>query len=337
MKKMLQKAAAAAVFLTLTAAMTVTASAAMWRNDDAGTWYEYDDGTYAKGGWVWIDSDGDGLSECYYFNDSGYVLKDTTTPDGYQVNAMGAWVVGGVVQTQSGSTGTGSGSQTDNSSNSWGWYYYDPNWYENDETLSEGDKAYYHFSEHYFKSGSHSGDYLKQVEEQYARIEANPSNETASKEMAWVEVPVWKLKNNQKVPGTARIQVLSSIADEVKQIFTEIYNGPEQFPINSIGGYAWRDNGLNSNHSAGLAIDINPDQNPQVREDGTVIVGNKWEPGVNPYSIGKDSDVVKAFGAHDWSWGAGFTTKDYMHFDWCFDWEYDYDFSDDFGWLSFGW
>ena len=65
----------------------------------------------------------------------------------------------------------------------------------------------------------------------------------------------------------------------------------------------------------GLAIDINPDQNPQVRADGTVLVGSKWEPGVNPYSISRDSDVVKAFGAHGWNWGAAFSTKDYMHFD----------------------
>ena len=50
--------------------------------------------------------------------------------------------------------------------------------------------------------------------------------------------------------------------------------------------------------------------------DGTVLVGNKWEPGVNPYSIGRDSDVVKAFGKYGWTWGAMFSTKDYMHFEW---------------------
>lgn len=102
----------------------------------------------------------------------------------------------------------------------------------------------------------------------------------------------------------------------MKAIFTEIYNGPEQFPIQSIGAYSWRGNGLGSYHSAGMAIDINPDQNPQVRMDGTVLVGNKWEPGVNPYSIGRDSDVVKAFGKYGWTWGAMFSTKDYMHFEW---------------------
>ena len=53
---------------------------------------------------------------------------------------------------------------------------------------------------------------------------------------------------------------------------------------------------MGSNHSLGLAIDINPDANPQIDTDGkTVLVGNKWEPSVNPYSISRDSDVVKAF------------------------------------------
>ena len=65
-----------------------------------------------------------------------------------------------------------------------------------------------------------------------------------------------------------------------------------------------------------FAIDINPDANPQIDTDGTtVLVGKKWEPGVNPYSIGRDSDVVKAFGKHGWTWGAGFSRADMMHFD----------------------
>ena len=78
--------------------------------------------------------------------------------------------------------------------------------------------------------------------------------------MVSVEIPVWRLRNGQKVAGTTHVQVLSSIANDVKEIFTEIYNGPEQFPIESVGGYNWRSNGLGSNHSSGTAIDINPTQ-----------------------------------------------------------------------------
>ena len=51
-------------------------------------------------GWQWIDTDANGVSECYYVGDDGAVLKNTTTPDGYLVNEQGAWIVDGVVQTQ---------------------------------------------------------------------------------------------------------------------------------------------------------------------------------------------------------------------------------------------
>ena len=39
------------------------------------------------------------MAECYYFAPNGYVLTNTTI-DGSEVNADGAWVVNGVVQTQ---------------------------------------------------------------------------------------------------------------------------------------------------------------------------------------------------------------------------------------------
>lgn len=202
---------------------------------------------------------------------------------------------------------------------SWDWLWggsYDPLWYEKDESLSEGDKTAYHYIYTYQDYSLRTDEHFLQVEEQYNRIAANQTAETAAAEMVWVEGPVWRLRNGQKTADTARVQVLSSISEEVKAIFTEIFQGPEQFPISSIGGYSWRSNGLNSYHSAGLAIDINPDQNPQVKADGTVLVGSKWEPGVNPYSISRDSDVVKAFGKYGWTWGAAFNTKDYMHFEW---------------------
>ena len=55
------------------------------------------------GQWQWQDVNGDGISECYYYDDNGAMLTNTTTPDGYTVDSNGAWVVNGVVQTQSSS------------------------------------------------------------------------------------------------------------------------------------------------------------------------------------------------------------------------------------------
>lgn len=51
-------------------------------------------------GWQWMDNNGDNVSECYYVQDDGSILKGTTTPDGYTVNEQGAWVENGVVKTQ---------------------------------------------------------------------------------------------------------------------------------------------------------------------------------------------------------------------------------------------
>ena len=72
----------------LTAAMTatagITAFAGEWKSNDTGWWWLNEDGTF----------------ECYYFGDDGYMLSDTTTPDNYQVNKDGAWIVDGGVQLQ---------------------------------------------------------------------------------------------------------------------------------------------------------------------------------------------------------------------------------------------
>ena len=43
-------------------------------------------------GWEWIDKDNDGVAYCYYLDSNGDAYIDRTTPDGYVVNAEGAWV-----------------------------------------------------------------------------------------------------------------------------------------------------------------------------------------------------------------------------------------------------
>ena len=75
-------------------------------------WYQFDDGSYPKGRWAWIDTDNDGMAESFYFDENGYVLRNTTTPDGYQVNRIGAWVVGGEVKQKAGGETKNSSSGT---------------------------------------------------------------------------------------------------------------------------------------------------------------------------------------------------------------------------------
>ena len=100
MKKKLFTAVIAGV---MAMAMSMTALAAGWQKNDTGWWYATNDaGTqWHANGWQWIDGNGDGTAECYYFDGNGYMLAGTTTPDGYEVNADGAWVSNGTVQTKS--------------------------------------------------------------------------------------------------------------------------------------------------------------------------------------------------------------------------------------------
>ena len=51
--------------------------------DVSAWWYDNGDGTFPISTWMWIDGNDDGIAECYYFDDTGRMLSDTVTPDGY--------------------------------------------------------------------------------------------------------------------------------------------------------------------------------------------------------------------------------------------------------------
>ena len=112
------------VALLMTAAIALgtatTSFAASWQSDSIGWWWQNDDGTWPSNSWQWLDGNGDGVAECYYFDGNGYMLANTTTPDGYQVNADGAWVQNGVVQTQTATLTNNTGATANHNAN------YDP-------------------------------------------------------------------------------------------------------------------------------------------------------------------------------------------------------------------
>ena len=99
MRKKILTLVAAAV---MTMAMSVTAFAhtGVWQQDGTGWWWQRQNGNYPTNQWVWIDGNADNIVECYYFGPDGYMLANTTTPDGYTVDANGAWTVNGVVQSR---------------------------------------------------------------------------------------------------------------------------------------------------------------------------------------------------------------------------------------------
>ena len=99
MIKMMNKNLIGSIFIgiALTAAMSVSSFAGQWKLDDRGWWYQNDDGTYPAAEWKWIDGNGDGTSECYYFYSDGYMAYSNEI-DGYRVNSDGQWIVNSVVQ-----------------------------------------------------------------------------------------------------------------------------------------------------------------------------------------------------------------------------------------------
>ena len=84
----------------LSLSMCIPAFAGQWVSNANGWWWQNDDGSWPADSWQWLDGNQDGISECYFFNQDGYLLVNTTTPDGYKVNADGAWTENGVVQTK---------------------------------------------------------------------------------------------------------------------------------------------------------------------------------------------------------------------------------------------
>lgn len=80
--------------------MSMPVYANSWRQTENSWRYENDDGSYATG-WNWIEG------KSYYFDADGNLLTDSVTPDGFEVNENGEWVVGGAVQTQAVQVGEG--------------------------------------------------------------------------------------------------------------------------------------------------------------------------------------------------------------------------------------
>ena len=108
-------------------------------------------------------------------------------------------------------------------------------------------------------------------------------------------------------------QIHHALADVMVQIFDEIYNGSEQFPIRDIHTIRTASVG---EHGRGTAIDINANENWYKCFRTGTTVGSFWRPFENPFSITPYGDVVTAFERHGFTWGGDSwrNAVDYMHF-----------------------
>ena len=134
-----------------------------------------------------------------------------------------------------------------------------------------------------------------------------------------------------------------AIADDIMEIFYELYDNDYQIEsiklvdefnaddeasmeANNTSCFNYRPIGNGkklSKHSQGLAIDINPLYNPQIKykNGATVIAPSGGEKYANrnadfPYKIDKDDLAYKLFKEHGFSWGGNWnSSKDYQHFE----------------------
>jgi hypothetical protein len=131
-----------------------------------------------------------------------------------------------------------------------------------------------------------------------------------------------------------QIIVNKEIANDIVEIFKVIEE--TRFPIEKvvpIAEYDWSDEkSMNDNntssfnyrfisgsrilsmHANGLAIDINPKQNPYVKNGTSIPVGSEYKL-KNMGTIEPDSKIVKVFKEKGWTWGGDWKSlKDYQHF-----------------------
>lgn len=77
-----------------------------------------------------------------------------------------------------------------------------------------------------------------------------------------------------------------------------------------------------SNHSFGIAIDVNPNNNGlyqnciEFNDECILRRGGLWQPGHNPHSISADSELVASMKSAGFKWGGEIAgkQKDFMHF-----------------------
>jgi len=153
-----------------------------------------------------------------------------------------------------------------------------------------------------------------------------------------ITMPYWGF--DEKAHEGGRLVINAKVAQKIAGVFEKLYE--DRYPIhkmvpvdefkgddfdsieaNNTSAFNCRQATGSSNwsrHAYGMAVDLNPCQNPYVSTSGTIAhpsckkyykTRNAEDPGV----ITAGDNVVKAFGSIGWKWGGYWAgTKDYQHF-----------------------
>jgi hypothetical protein len=162
-----------------------------------------------------------------------------------------------------------------------------------------------------------------------------PGCPVGKQDLAWMKITYWGFDDSRH---SGEMLVNRSVSDDLVDVFRQLYEA--RFPIESMGitrpadldapptgdgnvtgSFACRPirGGTEySQHAYGLAIDLNPFQNPYQRDDvvlpelASAYLDRDWR---RPGMITPTGQVVRAFASVGWEWGGDWSaTKDYQHF-----------------------
>lgn len=168
-----------------------------------------------------------------------------------------------------------------------------------------------------------------------ARSTWRPGCPVGERELAWIRTTYWGFDRTRH---SGEILVNGAVAGDVVDVFRQLYRA--RFPIESMGiarledldapptgdgnvtgSFACRPvrGGTEySQHAYGLAVDLDPFQNPYHRDDlvlpelASSYLDRDW---LRPGMITPDGPAVRAFASIGWGWGGDWSTlKDYQHF-----------------------
>ncbi|MGB7606306.1 MAG: M15 family metallopeptidase [Lutisporaceae bacterium] len=176
----------------------------------------------------------------------------------------------------------------------------------------------------------------EEIEKRVSGVSWKQGSPVSLDSLSYVRVIYWGFDDKQH---EGELIVHASVAQEVAEIFKELYE--KKFPIekirlideyaaddsksmedNNTSGFCYREVGGKpgkiSKHSYGLAIDINPVQNPYIYKDQIVPTSGKIytdRTDVKKGMIQKDDECYTAFTSRGWQWGGDWKyEKDYQHF-----------------------
>jgi len=175
-----------------------------------------------------------------------------------------------------------------------------------------------------------------QVEKRISGISWKKGSPVELKDLRYVKVAYWGFDNK---PHMGELIVNKAVAKDIVEIFQELYK--VKYPIekmklideygakdeksmldNNTSAFCYREvegkPGKISKHSYGIAIDINPVQNPYVYKNKISPTNGKAFKDRSKASKGmiiKGDACYKAFVSRGWTWGGDWKyEKDYQHF-----------------------